>query len=78
LSDELVKLAEVGSEAEAATMCGFLESQGIRATYDKGGTSSALAAYSGPSGGEQQVLVRAEDLDAARAALANTEAGEPQ
>ena len=78
MSDDLVKLTEVGSEAEAATLCGFLESEGIRATYDKGGISSAIAAYSGPSGGPQQILVRADDLDAARAALANTETVEPQ
>ena len=75
MSGDLAKLTEVGTEAEAATICGFLESQGIHATYDKGGTSSALAAYSGPSGGQQEILVRAEDLDTARAALASIDAG---
>jgi hypothetical protein len=77
LSDNVVKLTEVGTEAEAATMCGYLEAQGIHATYDKGGTSSGLAAYSGPAG-EHQILVRAEELDAARAALTSIEASEPQ
>ena len=74
MSDDLVKLTEVATEAEAATLCGFLESEGIHASYDKGGTSSVLAAYTGPSGGPQQILVLAKQLDAARAALANTEA----
>jgi hypothetical protein len=78
LSDNVVKLTEVGTEAEAATICGYLESQGIHATYDKGGISSALAAYTGPGGGPQQVLVLAEELDAARAALTSIEAQEPQ
>jgi hypothetical protein len=76
LSDTVVKLTEVGTEAEAATICGYLESQGIHATYDKGGISSALAAYSGPGGGQQQILVLAEELDAARAALTSIEAAE--
>jgi hypothetical protein len=78
LSDKVVKLTEVGSEAEAATIVGYIESQGIHATYDKGGSSSALAAYTGPGGGPQQVLVLAEELDAARAALTSIEAQEPQ
>jgi hypothetical protein len=78
LSDNVVKLTEVGTEAEAATICGYLESQGIHATYDKGGISSALAAYTGPGGGPQQILVLAEELDAARAALTSIEATEPQ
>ena len=34
--DAIVKLTEAGSEPEAAMICGFLESRGIRATYDKG------------------------------------------
>ena len=78
MSDTVVKLTEVGTEAEAATICGYLESQGIHATYDKGGISSALAAYSGPGGGQQQILVLAEELDAARAALTSIEAAEPR
>jgi putative signal transducing protein len=78
LSDKVVKLTEVGNEAEAATIVGYLESQGIHATYDKGGTSSALAAYSGPGEGRQQILVLAEELDAARAALTSIEATEPR
>ena len=78
MSENVVKLTEVGSEAEAATISGYLEAQGIHATYDTGGTSSGLAAYSGPGGDRHQILVRAEDLDAARAALTSIEAPEPQ
>jgi hypothetical protein len=37
LSDDVVKLAEAASELEAAEICGYLQSQGIRATYDEGG-----------------------------------------
>ena len=78
MTDNVVKLTEVGTEAEAATIVGYLETQGIHATYDKGGTSSALAAYSGPGEGRQQILVLAEELDAARAALTSIEAAEPR
>jgi hypothetical protein len=78
LSDNVVKLSEVGSEAQAATICGYLEAQGIHAAYDKGGTSSGLAAYSGLGGDRQQILVRAEELGAARAALASIDAAEPE
>jgi hypothetical protein len=78
LNDNVVKLTEVGTEAEAATISGYLEAQGIHAIYDKGGTSSGLAAYSGPAGDRHQILVRAEELDAARAALASIDAAEPE
>jgi hypothetical protein len=70
LSDDVVKLTEVATEAEAATLCGYLEARGIPATYDNGGTSSGLAAYSGPGGGRQQIVVPAGELAAAREALA--------
>jgi hypothetical protein len=74
LSDDVVKLTEVAGEAEAATICGFLQSRGIHATYDKGGTLSGLAAYSGPGGGRQQIVVPAGELAAAREALAALDA----
>jgi hypothetical protein len=78
LSENVVKLTEVGTEAEAATICGYLEAQGLHATYNKSGTSSGLAAYSGPGGDRQQILVRTEELDAARAALASIDTAEPE
>jgi len=60
----------VGSEAEAATICGYLESQGIRAAYDKGNVPGFLNTWSGPNVGQQQILVAAADAKAAREALA--------
>ena len=73
MSDELVKVAEAGSELEAATIVGFLESCGIHAVYDKGGV------FQPPSGmsfgdafvGRQEILVRAGDAERAREALAD-------
>jgi hypothetical protein len=67
---EPVKLTDVATEAEAAAICGFLESQGIRAVSNAGGNSSALGALSGGYAGRQQILVGAGDLEAAREALA--------
>jgi hypothetical protein len=67
---ELVQLTIVGSEAEAATLAGYLASRGIQATYDKGGVDGLLPAYMGANSGPQEILVHARDLDAARAALA--------
>jgi hypothetical protein len=77
LSDEPVKLTEVATEAEAITVCGFLESQGIRAVYNAGGTSSGLGALTGGGIGQQQILVAGSDLEAAREALAGIEEAEP-
>jgi hypothetical protein len=68
-------LTETGTEAEAAVVCGYLESCGIRATYDTGGVLGPVVAFpgtwaSGADGvGRQEILVRSDDLQAARAAL---------
>ncbi len=83
MNDSVVKLTEVNSEAEAATICGYLESLGIHATYDKGGTFAALNTGLDPTGigaahaGRQEILVRTEDLEAAREALAQANEPEP-
>ena len=70
MSDELVRLTVVGSESEAALLCGYLESQGIEASYETGGIDQLPAAgLGGPYMGHQEVRVRASDLEAARAAL---------
>jgi hypothetical protein len=75
LSDNFVRLTEVSSEAEAATICGYLESLGIHAAYDKGGTFPGTNTGLDPAGigaahaGRQEILVRTEDIDAARQAL---------
>jgi hypothetical protein len=78
LSGDAVKLTEVGSEAEAAMLCGYLESLGIHATYDKGGvTTGVLGSYSGPNVGRQEIVVEAGDLAAAREALATMNQAKP-
>jgi hypothetical protein len=69
VSDELVRLTVVGSEQDAAMLCGYLDSQGIEASYDTGGISQAFPGLGTPYAGEHEILVRAEDLEAAQAAL---------
>jgi hypothetical protein len=81
VSDALVKLMEAANESEAAIVVGYLESQGVRATYDRGsvvgppmaglGGGFSPAGSGGSGVGRQEILVRAEDLEAARAALEN-------
>jgi hypothetical protein len=66
---------EVASEAEAATICGYLESQEIHAVYDKGGIPTLTNMASGPYVGRQEILVARADLDAAREALAAVDEG---
>jgi hypothetical protein len=60
----------VATEVEAAELCGYLETQGIRAVYDKGGIAGLGNMWLGPGMGRQQILVNAADEDAARRALA--------
>jgi hypothetical protein len=69
VSDELVRLTVVGSEQDAAMLCGYLDAQGIEASYDTGGSSQAFVGLGAPNVGEHRILVRESDLDAARAAL---------
>jgi len=54
-------------------ICGYLEAQGIHAVYDKGGTPGLATTWSGPNLGRQEILVRTEDVEAARKALAELE-----
>jgi hypothetical protein len=63
-------LTTAASEAEASMICGYLESQGIRAVYDKGNVPGFMNAWSGPYLGRQEILVAAADVEAARNALA--------
>jgi hypothetical protein len=64
LSDALVILTEAPSELEAATIVGYLESNGIRAAV-RGQDSP----YQGLPLAAVQILVRSDDLDRARALL---------
>ena len=68
VSDELVRLTVVASEQDAALLCGYLEAQGIEASYDNRGRRSRSAA-SARRLGRHEILVRAGDVEAAQAAL---------
>jgi hypothetical protein len=67
--DELVVVEVVSTEAEAELLCSLLRNEGIRCTYRVSnygaGTGDGLAV-----GGPQEVIVRSEDLAAAREILA--------
>jgi hypothetical protein len=72
MSQDLVKVAEAENEMEASVICGFLESNGIRATYDKGGTGQfpAWQVNNLPFSGRQEILVRGHDAERAATLLA--------
>jgi hypothetical protein len=73
MSDDVVKIAEAGSEQEAAIICGLLDSNGIQAMYDNGGVYQPLAspAYFGMVfAGRQEILVHAKDAERAAQLLA--------
>ena len=76
MSDDVVNLTEAPNEDEAAVICGYLESRGIRATYDTGGVLGPVMSYPGTfvTGGEglgrQEILVNSKDLAKAQGALA--------
>jgi hypothetical protein len=72
LSDEVVTVTVAGSEIEAAEICGYLGANGIEARYDKGGVEQGLA-WATPQAGGQEIVVRGEDADRARALLAELE-----
>jgi hypothetical protein len=66
--DELVVVEVVATQSEAELLCSLLRNEGIRCTYrvsDYGaGAADGLAV-----GGPQEVIVRSEDLAAAREIL---------
>ena len=61
------RLVEVGSEAEASVICGFLESHGIHATYDS--RNSQGVGGGADWFGRQEILVADKDLERARELL---------
>jgi hypothetical protein len=69
VSDELVRLTVVPSEQDAVMLCGYLEAQGIEASYDNRGSSQPVGGLGNPYAGEHEILVRASDLADAQAAL---------
>ena len=80
MSENFTKLTEANSEAEAAMICGYLESLGINASYEKSRIFPGMGTAADPVGigaayaGRQEILVRTEELEAAREALAQAEA----
>ena len=62
--DELVVIDVVPTEPDAELLVGLLRSAGIESTFRQ--TNVGAGAFDGLPGGPQEVLVRAEDLDAAR------------
>ncbi len=70
-SDDLVRVAMVPNEPEAAVICGFLASRGIEATYRRNSPVGGIFVSSGVGG--EEIFVRAEDAEAAMAALAEAD-----
>jgi len=66
--DELVVVEVVATEAEAELLCSLLRNEGIRCTY-RVSNYGAGAADGLAVGGPQEVMVRSEDLAAARELL---------
>jgi hypothetical protein len=71
--DELVVVDVVATESEAELLCGLLRNAGIECTY-RLSNYGAGASDGMPTGGPQEVFVRAHDLAAAREVLGH---GEP-
>ncbi len=66
--DELVVVEVVATEPEAELLCSLLRSVGINCTY-RLSNYGAGASDGMPTGGPQEVIVRAEDLASAREVL---------
>lgn len=69
--DELVEVAFVGSEPEAAMIQALLEDDGIRSLQQKVGPSGPMLGYGllNPGGGARRVMVHPHQAEAARALL---------
>ena len=73
--DDLIEVAFVGSEAEAAMIQGMLEENGIRSVQRVVGPSGPLLGYGtlNPGGGSRRVMVYPEQAEEARALLASVQ-----
>jgi hypothetical protein len=69
--DELVTVTIASSEAEAVALCGLLDSAGIDATYRI--TNTGAGAVGWAAGAQQEILVKAEDVEAAKEILDSSE-----
>jgi hypothetical protein len=65
--DDLAPVEVVGTESEAELLCSLLRSAGIRCMHQP--TNMGAAVFEGLPGGPRQVLVRIDDLAAARQVL---------
>jgi hypothetical protein len=87
---EVVQLTRVTTELEAAMICGLLREHGIECAYEQGGLTGLLALGGhGLAGailpgvnmdghvGPQQILVHADNQEAARAVLAAAATADP-
>jgi hypothetical protein len=73
--DAIERLTEAANEPEASVICGFLGSRGITASYEK--ASSPLGGmFPTANSGRYEILVRADQLEAAQAALAEADRSE--
>ena len=70
--EEFVSVGEAVNEAEASIIVGFLGAQGIEAVYEPRGELGSP--FPTAASGSHEILVRAADAEAARAALADVEA----
>jgi hypothetical protein len=69
VTDELVAIETVGTEFEADAVCGLLREAGIECAHR--GTTMSAGVLGGVGQGAREVVVRAEDAERARAALAD-------
>jgi hypothetical protein len=77
VGDDLAAVEVVGTESEAELLCSLLRSAGIKCMHRL--TNQGAGAFDGWSGGgPHEILVRAEDIAAAREVLrASPTSGEP-
>ena len=67
MSNELVRVTLAANPAEAETIRGLLQTEGIESLRRQ--TDFGAGTMDGFSGGEQEILVRLEDLEKAKALL---------
>jgi putative signal transducing protein len=69
MTDEVVPIETVGTEFEADAICGLLRDAGIECAHRATTMSAGVLGSVGQ--GAREVVVRAEDAERARAALAD-------
>jgi hypothetical protein len=71
MDDDQIRLTVVADEMAVEIVCGLLRANGIPCAYRKTDPAAAIGAISGgfATAGPTEILVRPQDLDAARALL---------